>query len=77
MIALRGTNVVYLVHPDTVELVEVEAQQTRLVTSYQTIIVDTDENLDALSLLCGAEDLQEVLREPALPAYPRLHDLPF
>ncbi|WP_207505021.1 hypothetical protein [Telluribacter humicola] len=76
MIALRGDKVLYLVNPDTVELVEVEPHQTRLVTTHQTIVVDTDENLEALMHLCGPEDLHELLTL-TLPPLTRVNDLPF
>ncbi|HEV7349049.1 hypothetical protein [Telluribacter sp.] len=74
MIALKGDKVLYLVHPDTVELVEVEAGRTRLVTTHQTIVVDTDDNLEALKYLCGPEDLHELM---TLPPLTRASDLPF
>ena len=77
MIALKGDKVLYLVNPDTVELVEVESRQTRLVTTHQTIVVDTDENLEALMHLCGPEDLHDLLAQSPLPPLTRANDLPF
>jgi uncharacterized protein YbaP (TraB family) len=57
--------------------VEVEAHQTRLVTTHQTIVVDTDNNLAALLHLCGPENLHELMQQLPLPPLTRAGDLPF
>ncbi len=56
MIQLKGDPGVFLINPNSIELIEITPDSTVLVTAHGRITVPTDENLDTLQRL-GAEPL--------------------